>query len=502
MTHRLIVAAALLAFLFPAPAPGQVPAPIELTLPLREGDVRISGRGGAAKSVMVRVYSGWVDEVSSERAIAAKARLEDNRKKNEDPAAQRAIICQIDEPVATVGPSSVTDGKFDVLLPRRLNGGDCVVVEDATTLKAGETKAASASAIVRSVILDLGRVRGYFSLGGAISRNRNAFAQTDNFVGFTVDARVVGWTIAKPCEFDATKEPDPAKEKERAAKEQWVRDNCELLSDGKYREVGRSMRLRSRRVQINAFADARVGFKLAAGTASTATTGGTPAQPPFQRPDQLVFNADQPGYFEIGTHIPISFAGMDWRNNGRLYSFYFGPVAKYGAQSFGSPVLRSRTVTVDLTKPATDTARYTTTAETSESGAQPFYGVGGRIGVFGYDLLGQELRHRQVANDPVAYLDITWGRATGFPTYQFTRATSADGKTETVTIDSDTRRRLTIAGRMKIPYLPALVGLDYNVRANNHSEEPNEFRFIVAFRVDAQKALGRVFGGDALTQDR
>jgi hypothetical protein len=71
-----------------------------------------------------------------------------------------------------------------------------------------------------------------------------------------------------------------------------------------------------------------------------------------------------------------------------------------------------------------------------------------------------------------------------------------------VTIDSDTRRRLTIAGRMKIPYLPALVGLDYNVRANNHSEEPNEFRFIVAFRVDAQKALGRVFGGDALTQDR
>lgn len=85
MTHRLIVAAALLAFLFPAPAPGQVPAPIELTLPLREGDVRISGRGGAAKSVMVRVYSGWVDEVSSERAIAAKARLEDTGRRTKTP---------------------------------------------------------------------------------------------------------------------------------------------------------------------------------------------------------------------------------------------------------------------------------------------------------------------------------------------------------------------------------------------------------------------------------
>ena len=32
-------------------------------------------------------------------------------------------------------------------------------------------------------------------------------------------------------------------------------------------------------------------------------------------------------------------------------------------------------------------------------------------------------------------------------------------------------------------------------------EEPNDFRFIVAFRIDAQKALGRIFANDALSQD-
>jgi hypothetical protein len=462
------------------------PVPIDLTLPIREGDVRVSGRGGPAKAVMVRVYSGWTTEIASGAVTKARGLLE--KMDDSTPVGERrAVVCQVDEAVATVGPTSVTDGKFDVLLPRRLTGGDCVVVEDA----APGSGVKPASAIVQSVILDLGRVRGYFSLGGAVSRNRNAFAQTDTFAAFTVDARVLGWVISTPC-----KRPDRTRD---------TPENCEDVGGGKYREVGRSMRLRDVRMQINAFADARVGFKLAAtgttGTA-TATTGGQPAQPPFQRPDQLVFNADQPGYFQVGLHAPMSAAGMDWRNNGRLYSFYAGPLVKFGAQSFGAPVIQTRTVDIDLTKPATDTARYAIKSETSEGGAQPFYSVGARVGIFGYDMIGQELRHRQVANDPVGYLDITWGRSTGFRSYEFTHAISVDGKTETVAIDSRENRRLVLEGRMKIPYLPALIGVDLNVRSNRSSEEPNDFRFTLAFRVDAQKALGRIFTGDALTQDR
>jgi hypothetical protein len=266
------------------------------------------------------------------------------------------------------------------------------------------------------------------------------------------------------------------------------------------------MRLRDLRVQINAFAEARVGFRLATTGTSTSSpntaTAGEPAEQPFQRPDQLRFDSDQPGFFQAGLHVPVSAAGMDWRNDGKLYSFFAGPIAKFGAQAFDTPVVVSRQVAIDLTKPATDDARFTVIREDLRRGAQPFSGVGLRFGIFAYDVLGGELRHRQIANDLVGYLDVTWGSATGLRSYTFTRTTNAENTTETVAIDSSQERRLAIEGRLKIPSLPALVGVDLNIRRSDGDQEPNDFRFIVAFRIDAQRALGRIFGNDALTQDR
>lgn len=479
---------------FAQPATGQKtegaqePQPIDLTLPIREGDVKIAGRGGSAKSVMVRVYSGWTTMEPTPATLQdAKLRIQ----QAPDPRQQRTIACQVDQPVATVGPTAVSNGAFEVTMPRRLSAGECVVVEDAEGKK---NRVEPVSAVVQSVILDLGRLRGYFSIGGAISQSRSAFSQVDTFVGFTVDSRVVGWTIHKPC-TGRYSEANPAP------------PEC-VEVEGGYRPVARALALRKFRIQLNTLAEARVGFRLATtgsaqGTGATTATGGQPVQAAFQRPDQLVFNSDQPGFFQAGVHIPISAAGMDWRNDGKLYSFYVGPVAKFGALSFDNPVIVSRTVAIDLAKPATDTSRYSIKAEEARRGAQPFHGYGIRMGIFGYDLLGQELLHRQIANDPVGYLDVTWGRGKGFRSYTFSRSVNTEGTVETVTIESDDRPRLMVEGRLKIPYLPALIGVDLNIRrGDDGDEEPNDFRFILAFRVDAQKALGRIFGNDALRQDR
>ncbi|MGC4081511.1 MAG: hypothetical protein QM736_05180 [Vicinamibacterales bacterium] len=77
-----------------------------------------------------------------------------------------------------------------------------------------------------------------------------------------------------------------------------------------------------------------------------------------------------------------------------------------------------------------------------------------------------------------------------------------DAKTlETVTITSEKKQRLTIEGRLKIPSVPALVGFDVNLHSPGDDQTPNDFRFLVAFRMDAQKALARVFG-DAVTSGR
>jgi hypothetical protein len=49
---------------------------------------------------------------------------------------------------------------------------------------------------------------------------------------------------------------------------------------------------------------------------------------------------------------------------------------------------------------------------------------------------------------------------------------------------------------LKIPYIPALIGVDANIRTRGRDSEPNELRFLIGFRIDAQKALSKVFGSD------
>ena len=144
------------------------------------------------------------------------------------------------------------------------------------------------------------------------------------------------------------------------------------------------------------------------------------------------------------------------------------------------------------------------------------WGYGARFGIYKYDLLAgakrqqAEARQRQVANDPIGYADITWGKSYAYRSYGYAYTVNGqksvsgnyqfltDKKLTDVEISSSVRNRLNIETRLKIPKLPALIGADMNVRTNSADFEPNQLRFVLAFRIDAQKALGRIFG-DNLT---
>lgn len=460
---------------------------IDLDVPLREGDLQISGRADGTKQVIARVYSGWraVSPTGQRSATETENLQQSQRYQNEGQFREaQTLQCISDDPVATAGPVPVEKGAFTLTFQRRLNGGECVVVQNAE-INPRKFDPTSVSEIVRSVLLEIGRLRGYFSVGGAVSRYRGAFSQTDTFIGLTQDALLGGEIVEK---YTCVPLDGTLKENLRRCPQ----GGSPVLATG-------PLSMRGFRYQFNASIDGGVGFRLATtGNTGTAQVAAANTQP-FQRPDQLVYGANRPGHLQFGFHAPLSWRGMDWRSDGRLYSFFVGPLYKWGVETLESPVVVSRTVAIDMAKPPTDTARYSLVSEDLRTGALPYWGAGVRFGAYQYELIGRDLRQRQISNDPVAYVDVAWGRASAFRTYATERALNADGTAETATISSQVRRRLSVEGRLKLPSLPALVGFDINVRGNTDAE-PNEFRFIVAFRIDAQRALGRIFADDALKQ--
>ncbi len=452
-----------------AHAQGAAPTTRLELYPLREGTAKVKGTTDAGK-VMIRVYSGWNGDESdteSKRPLDQRIQTAYQREHNtaieaanEPRARVDALACRLGTVRLIAGPVTVSQETFEVTLDEPLAGGDCVVADDMGI------DPFLGSVIVRSAVLDFGRLRAYFSVGGAVSQSRGNFSSTDTFIGFTSDSRIFGRMLQKNEEEDAVELPTAP------------------------------LRLLNTRVQINGIVDARVGVRLTTGDAadSSTTTGGEPAEVPFQRPDQLLFNWGQPGYLQLGLHAPISFKGWDWRSDGKLYSFYVSPIIKGGVLAFDAPVVVGRTVEIDLTKEDTDTARYKLIRNDVRDGALGFVSYGGRIGIYGYDLLGLARRNRQVANDPIGYVDVTLGRSSAYRTYSFDRTSDAANTVETVSITSERRRRLSLEGRMKIPSLPALIGFDVNIRSLSDDSTPNDFRFIAAFRIDAQKALSRIFG--------
>jgi hypothetical protein len=509
---------------------------IALSAPLREGDTSVAGaaNGGVSK-VRIQVYSGWQLEALSPKVTARKiadkekelkevevkrgqppatvveaalqrAQLEAKERKllreiselkepaatatalvASSPAEQAAVEkCRAGELVQEIDEQAVTDGRFSVPLDGRLSAGECVIAlavfpnaAPVTATKPLERVVSSRSEIVGSVALDWGRLRGYFSLGGAVSHYREQFSQVDTFVGFTSDARILGQIL----------------DKDKSA-------NGPL-------ELGRF------RWQVNFFTDARLSVRLANASGAANTPSG--AAPATQTPTPVItdprlsFDADQPGYLLGAIHVPMSFKGMDWRYQGEQYSFFASPIFRFGGQTQNQPTVASRHLQV---KPNSSPRSFDVLREDTRNGVLPMWGYGARFGLYKYDLLAtskrlkQPAQERQVANDPIGYADIIWGKS--YAQRSYTYAYTIDGnrsvagnylaisdpKLTDVEISSRVRNRLYIETRLKIPKLPALIGADLSIRNNAADYEPNQLRFVVAFRIDAQKALGKVFGDD------
>lgn len=430
------------------------------------------------------------------------------------------IRCLSGDVVQEVPDLPVANGTFTATLTSRLNAGDCVVAiaeyplqgsapvppkgeqAPSSSVSAGLTgvpyrlTVSSAPVVAQSSILDWGRLRAYFTVGGAISHNREQFSRTDTFIGFTGDARLVGEVLDK-------------------------------------RQPGASgpIEFKKFRWHVNAFLDARVSVRLAESGQGqqepTTATRTLAANSPLLTP-QLNFNSTQPGYALMGLHVPLSYKGMDWQHKGQSLSFFVGPIGRLGGQTQGSDTVVYRNLyTHPFTLEGRQVTAFTINREETRSGVLPIYQFGTRFGIFKYDLLGDIKRQRQVANDLVAYLDIVWGRSYAFRSYQYRytflrdvvvrapdgteRTTQVpevrvadnfqfiqDPRLKEVEISSRVRPRFYVEGRLKIPNLPALIGIDYSVRTNARDYEPNELRFVLAFRIDAQKALGRVFRNSEL----
>jgi hypothetical protein len=446
------------------------PPTILINTPLREGGTEVNGAADAdIKKVQVRAYAGWASESEAVNTASAD---------------EVSGGCLLSSPSQEPIEAAVDKGRFKAELKSPLNAGDCVLAipmgDDWPPSPTEEKKLLKAAnpARVQSVLLDWGRLRGYFTVGGIVSHYRQQFGQVDGFVGFTADAQVIGSLLCKQAE------------------------ECEKL---RKITLPSTLVLRDTRITLNWFTDARVAVKLASGAntgAPASTTGSAAAAAAVQAVrnyGQIPLPGNQPGFFQFGLHVPIAFSGMDFYQAGRPYSFFFGPMLKGGVHTLEGGQLTYRRYESSL-----DGKTQTLLAETQRGGAMPFYGYGGRFGLYEYDLLGNggSARDRQVANNLIAYFDFTYGRSRGFLSYyptveNITR--TVDGKPTTLelhTIQSGMRPRFSIEGRIKIPYLPALVGVDANIRTQSRSDEPNELRFLVAFRIDAQRALGRVFGAN------
>lgn len=500
---------------------------ITLDPPVREGEGKITGKAnGGVTKVRIQVYSGWQLEALSDedagkeiekkqkqvkiltaqsqpkgKAYDAKlSRLNREIERLKEPgrematplvasslAEQEAVEkCRSGELVQEVDEQAVTDGRFSVTLDSRLSAGECVIALAVLSKPAPVTEAqplervvSSRAEIVSSVSLDWGRLRGYFSLGGAVSHYREQFSQVDTFIGFTSDARVLGEII------DKNKSPNGPLE------------------------------LRGFRWQVNFFTDARLSVRLANSTGTAGTVGGT--APPAQTPTAVItdprlnFNADQPGYLLGAIHVPMSYKGMDWRYQGEQYSFFVSPIFRFGGQTQNQPTVVSRHLKVN---PSSTPQSFNVYREETRGGVLPMWGYGARFGLYKYELLTaskgltQTARQRQVANDPIGYADITWGKSYAQRSYSY--AYTVDGKRSVagnyqsvndpklsdVEIQSTVRNRLYIETRLKLPKLPALIGADMSIRTNASDFEPNQLRFVVAFRIDASKALGKIFGDD------
>ena len=211
---------------------------------------------------------------------------------------------------------------------------------------------------------------------------------------------------------------------------------------------------------------------------------------------------------------------MDWMYRGTQYSAFVAPLVKGGATVVKDGVALSQTTTTVVEQPAGCTSAscavtQSATTYSRASGPAPFTGYGFRVGVMKYTLLGIRTANRQIASDPVMYLDLTWGKnqayptpgATGPPTTKVNTSQGITTTTTTQTQSFDFQTRVAMEARIKVPYLPAEIGSDVNFNWRHPirglADAPSggmaainytDFRFIFGFHFDVPKAMAAILG--------
>ncbi len=417
----------------------------------------------------------------------------------------------------------------DLKVDDNLNAGDwvmaCLVVDTGRgqVLVGGSCSTPKQAA---SVLLDWGRVRGVFSFGTSIDPDGEQSAYLD----FVLNNRVFGKLLDK--NYFCPPAPLTDNQKSRQANNKMVtpaRKDCEWLTP-----VSLGIVLSNSRKELYTFFNARVtNFDVASNGSANGTDSGSDPQAVLSR--EFSTTPVNSALVQFGGYWAIGTKGMDWIHQGNQYSFFFGPMVKSGIQTVSDGAIIQREIvststltrilpsgvtgemcTIDPTKCSMTTALTTTTNDTVRKGVQPFWAAGTRLGFFKYDLMGRGLRNRQVSSDLVSYLDIAVGKFNAFRTYDSpvliseaqkgtttTMLEASTGVSTETTPTSSTSRissqmnwRMNIEGRVKVPYVPAFVGFDANFRVGDGDQVPNDLRFLVGFRVDANKVLG-VFNREA-----
>jgi len=439
-----------------------------------------------------------------------------NAKKSDPPLkskVDRLVRLQLETltVIQTVLHSAGPDVIDTITLSNKLNAGEwvtaCIGV-DGVTGQVIVAESCSKPQQADSVLLDWGRVRGLFSMGTAV----DADGEQSAYLDFTVNNRIFGSLLDK--DFYCPKRSDSEK---RGC------GSVELRAPG--------IVMKDKRVDVHSFFNARVtNFDGGQMNGTTESQQTTTAQDPAQR--LTTATPVNTALVQYGMYGAFSGKGMDWIHQGNQHSFFAGPMAKFGLQTVSDGVITQRDIvtTKTLTKIAPaganinicegedgeptcteSTAFASKNADIVGTGVQPFWAVGTRMGFFKYDLMGKGYRNRQVSSDLVSYLDVSWGKFNAYRTYSDpmpvanetpgAASTMVDATTGVTTrtipeevtikrISSQMNWRMNIEGRMKIPYVPAFVGFDANFRATNGDQVPNDLRFLVGFRVDANKVLG------------
>ena len=446
---------------------------ITMAKPVKEGDDHIDGKvsGTAATKVQVRVHRSILPRVvDSSRYGAAELKklVAGTRQPGEED--DLYFLEQLDGHGQEHAEGTVNAEKeFTIELDRKLSEGEYVSVRPVF----GDDGADYAADYARteSVRLNWGRVRGVFTSGAAIPLGSDGDGQAEPYLGFRAEGRILGHILDKTPFGIKIKKYEDKKKKDK---------DRDL-----YSPVG--FAFRDFRKEWHAFVDTRLTQIETPDSSGNTTKQVSSSQ------------------FQFGTYLAVGAKGMDWNYKGKFYSFHFGPLLKGGWQTVDSGVvLNTKTTTVT---PADETMPMVVSE--TRKGLMPFYGYGFRVGFSRYDLMGSGFRNRQVSTDWIGYLDFTWGKNHAFRTAQAPMTLSdvtvmvvdpddaakmVNQRTVVISTPRTMEPRFAVEGRLKIPFMPAFIGVDANWNRRDPTSDPNDLRFLVGFRFDANKALGRIFG--------